>query len=229
MNLALDEVLLDSLESGRAGETLRFWESPVPFVVLGVSQTLADHADEAACAELGVPILRRCSAGGAVLQGPGCLNFTLILTYDAHPEIGAIRSSYKYILGRITDRLSERGVAAKLAGTSDLAVGDMKFSGNAQRRRKRGILHHGTLLYGVDLDTMARCLTEPRDRPPYRGDRDHAGFVANLPLNAQELRQAVSEAFDGADRAEVPAPEELAEAQQLALEKYESPEWIHRR
>ena len=50
MNLALDEVLLDSLESGRAGETLRFWESPTPFVVLGVSQVLAEHADEAACA-----------------------------------------------------------------------------------------------------------------------------------------------------------------------------------
>jgi len=33
-NLAFDDVLLDGAEGGRAGETLRFWESRTPFVVL---------------------------------------------------------------------------------------------------------------------------------------------------------------------------------------------------
>ena len=34
-NLACDEALLDWCESGEGVETLRFWESPVPFIVVG--------------------------------------------------------------------------------------------------------------------------------------------------------------------------------------------------
>jgi len=154
MNLALDEVLLDSLESGRAGETLRFWESPAPFVVLGVSQVLAEHVDEAACVAAGVSVVRRCTAGGCVLQGPGSLNYTLVLAHEGRAELATIRSSYVYILGRIVEALRGRGIDARHMGICDLAVEEMKFSGNAQRRRKRGILHHGTLLYGLDLDLV---------------------------------------------------------------------------
>ena len=37
-NLALDEALLAAAEASAGRETLRFWESPVPFVVLGVAR-----------------------------------------------------------------------------------------------------------------------------------------------------------------------------------------------
>src|SRR5262245_15044120 len=63
-NLALDEALLAAAEErlGRGEpaascEVLRLWESPVPFVVLGVACRLADDVDEEACARRGVPIL----------------------------------------------------------------------------------------------------------------------------------------------------------------------------
>ena len=69
-NLALDEALL--LEhDGVAVECLRFWESPVHFVALGVSGKMQADVDVDACARDGVPILRRASGGGTVLQGPG--------------------------------------------------------------------------------------------------------------------------------------------------------------
>lgn len=229
MNLALDEVLLDSLESGRAGETLRFWEAPAPFVVLGVSQRFAEHADEAACAAAGVPVLRRCSAGGAVLQGPGSLSYTLVLRHEGRPEIAGIRGSYGYILERVAAGLRRRGVEAQCTGISDLAVDGMKFSGNAQRRRKHGVLHHGTLLYGLDLDLLGRCLHEPDDRPDYRGQRDHAGFVRNLELSGETLRAIVREAFGVDNAVESPSREELDQATRLAAEKYESLDWTRRR
>ena len=63
-NLALDQVLLDNAEERAGCEVLRFWESPIPFVVLGVSQKLEQEVDEEACCRDKVPILRRCSAGG---------------------------------------------------------------------------------------------------------------------------------------------------------------------
>ncbi|MDX9971707.1 MAG: lipoate--protein ligase family protein [FCB group bacterium] len=229
MNLALDEVLLDSLESGRAGETLRFWESPSPFVVLGVSQVLAEHVDEAACAAERVTVMRRCTAGGCVLQGPGSLNYTLILAHEGRAELATIRSSYVYILGCIAEALGARGIDARHMGICDLAVGDMKFSGNAQRRRKRGILHHGTLLYGLDLELVERCLSEPADRPEYRRDRKHARFVRNVDLTTETLKTAVREAFNVEDEAAAPLAEELAAAERLAHEKYDIPEWTRRR
>ncbi len=229
MNLALDEVLLDSAERGRAGECLRFWECPVPFVVLGVSQKVHEEVCEDACQRDGVPILRRCSAGGCVLQGPGSLNFSLVLSYERGPALRNIRESYCYILCRIRASLESRGVQVSLEGISDLAIKGRKVSGNAQKRRRSFVLHHGSALYRVDALAMGRYLKEPRDRPAYRGSRLHDSFVSVLPLGAEELRRAVREAFDTPEVAVEPLPDELAEAHTLAREKYRDPAWTFRR
>jgi lipoate-protein ligase A len=248
-NLAFDEVLLNGAEEGdtlRQGvplpcgkvspETLRFWESPVPFVVLGVSQTLRQEVWEKNCADDGVRILRRASAGGCVLQGPGCLNFSLILSHGLHPEIKTIRGSYCFILGRICDALQRRGVRAHHKGISDIAVSGRKVSGSSQKRRRLFMLHHGTLLHGDTfrkvspfIDRMERCLREPVNRPQYRGTRTHRGFIQTLPLDPQELRRAVCEAF-GVDRPPArPSRWEIDAAKRLASDKYRLLEWIRQR
>lgn len=228
-NLALDEALLDSAEQGDAGLTLRIWESPVPFVVLGVGQMIAREAHLAHCEAGGVPVLRRCSAGGCVLQGPGCLNYVIAAPLAGWPELGHLHASYEIILGRIATALAARGVPAQQAGISDLAVDGGKISGNAQRRRRRAILHHGTLLYRPDYDAMARYLLEPEDRPGYRGARTHRDFVCAIPLDASAIQEAIREAFDAAGPAQAPTPAELAAARTLAENKYRAREWTFRR
>jgi lipoate-protein ligase A len=229
LNLALDEVILDSAESGRTGETLRFWESPAPFVVLGVAQALRRHVWEKHCNEDHVAVLRRASAGGCVLQGPGCLNYALVLAHDLHPEIQTIRDSYCFILGAVCQALQQRGVRAHHKGVSDLAVSGRKVSGSAQKRRKRYILHHGTLLYRVPIDKMERYLREPDDRPQYRGARTHRGFVQALPLTPRELRAAVCEAFHVETEPVAPHSREIEAAKVLADEKYAALDWIRGR
>ena len=229
LNLALDEVLLDSAERGVHGESLRFWESPNPFVVLGVSQRVRDEVHKDACQRDGIPILRRCSAGGCVLQGPGSLNFNLVLSYDRDPDLRNIRASYCYILCRVREVLATRGVQVVLEGISDLALNGRKVSGNAQKRRKRFLLHHGTLLYRPDIEAMARYLREPNDRPAYRGTRGHHAFVSLLPLGPEQLRAAVCEAFVVSMDAEEPHPDELFAARTLAAEKYRQDSWTYRR
>jgi lipoate-protein ligase A len=69
-----------------------------------------------------------------------------------------------------------------------LVVDGRKVSGNAQRRGRRALLHHGTLLYAFDPALAERYLREPRRRPPYRATRTHAEFMGNLPLSADALR-----------------------------------------
>ena len=78
-NLACDEALLDWCENGKGDEVLRFWEPREHFVVVGYANKIANEVNVAACEKRGIPILRRCSGGGTVLQGPGCLNYTLVL------------------------------------------------------------------------------------------------------------------------------------------------------
>ncbi|MFO7776234.1 MAG: lipoate--protein ligase family protein [Candidatus Hydrogenedentota bacterium] len=230
-NLALDEALLDSVEHGGARETLRFWESGRPFVVLGVSQKLAEVADESACRRRGIPILRRCSAGGCVLQAPGCLNYSLVIRYESYPEAQTIHGSYELILPAIARALEERhGIPARREGISDMAVEGLKVSGNAQKRRKLAMLHHGTLLYDFDVNLATQCLRHPAERPSYRGNRNHRAFVTNLPVSRSALVETVLEAFRQKGPLDsAPVSGELEQVERLAREKYAGDEWNRRR
>src|SRR5438874_3026372 len=135
-NLALDEALLLRAEAGEGDEVLRFWEWHSPAVILGAGGRLAEDVDEVACHVDQVPILRRSSGGGTVLLGPGCLCYSLVLSYNRAPELAEIRPSYFYILGRIRDALSDLSPGIKCAGSSDLVAGARKFSGNSQQRKR---------------------------------------------------------------------------------------------
>lgn len=228
INLALEEVLLDEVESGEAPDTLRFWESPVPFVVLGTAQVLAEEVHEAHCVADGVPIMRRCTAGGCVLQGPGSFNYSLILTFDSFPEVASLHASYRFILGRICSALLSLGIEASHEGISDIAIAGRKVSGNAQRRRRRSILHHGTLLYRADPAALSRYLQEPKDRPDYRGTRAHDDFVTSLPAVREDLAQSIASAW-GVTTDPILSPDGQARATTLASEKYAQDLWIRRR
>jgi lipoate-protein ligase A len=229
MNLAFDEALLDACEDGSGSECLRLWESPVPFVVLGVSQAIREEAALDACEQDGVPVLRRCSAGGAVLQGPGCLNYSVVLRYDLRPGTEALRGSYCAVLGALTQSFAKAGIALTIRGTSDLALGDLKVSGSAQKRRRRAFLHHGTFLYAVQDGAMARYLQEPKLRPEYRGGRPHDAFVTTLPLDPLALRKVVCRAFHATDAPSMPPAQVSNRALELLAAKYDQHSWVYRR
>ena len=99
-NLACDEALLDGCEDDTHGEVLRFWEPREHFVVVGYANRVAREVNAAACAASGVPIYRRCSGGGAVLQGPGCLNYSVILKIAASGPLAGITSTNRFVMER---------------------------------------------------------------------------------------------------------------------------------
>jgi lipoate-protein ligase A len=88
-NLALEESLLQWGEQ-TGQECLRLWESPDYFVVLGAGSPSRTDVNVDACREAGVPILRRCSGGGTVVQGPGCLNYALVLDMERDAALKSI-------------------------------------------------------------------------------------------------------------------------------------------
>jgi lipoate-protein ligase A len=225
-NLALDEALLLQAEAGTGPEMLRFWEWPGPAVVLGAGCRVSDDVHEAACQADGVPLLRRSSGGGTVLLGPGCLLFSLVLAYERSPFLNEVRPSYRYILGHVATGLETLAAGIRVAGISDLAVAGRKFSGNAQQRKRRYLLHHGTLLYEFAIDRVSRYLHPPARQPEYRGGRPHDTFLTNLPATAAQLKTVLRTAWD-AQQAASQWPEESV--RRLTEEKYARPEWVRRR
>src|SRR5262245_31294234 len=225
-NLALDEALLLEAEAGRGGEVLRVWEWPHPAVVLGAGCWLGQDVDEEACRADRVEVLRRSSGGGTVLLGPGCLLYTLVLGYERDPALREIGSSYRYILGQVAEALAGLLPEIEPAGTSDLASRGRKVSGNAQQRKARGLLHHGTLLYDFHIAAVGRYLRQPVRQPEYRLRRDHAAFLINLPCSRTDLVRRLRSQWQPAGEAGDWPRQVVA---QLVAEKYSTPEWVRRR
>jgi lipoate-protein ligase A len=209
-NVLFDDVMLECAEKEMSGEMLRFWESSFDFVVLGrICKVEDDLIAEKIKADT-VPVLRRSSGGGTVLQGPGCLNFSLVLKKTRSAELGDINKSYEYILSRVVEALACCGVKAAYYPISDIALidGQLKFSGNAQCRRRDYFLHHGTVLYDYDLNKIFRYLKMPKSVPEYRRGREHKDFITNIPINPSDFRKALAAVFNSGDEMNIVLPHE---------------------
>src|SRR5882762_9397760 len=99
-NLACDEALLSMCEEGRADEVLRLWEPSQYFVVVGYSNHVRSEVSLPFCQQHTIPIFRRCTGGGTVLQGPGVLNYSLVLRADPSGPAHSITAANNFILKR---------------------------------------------------------------------------------------------------------------------------------
>ena len=208
-NLACDEALLNWCGESGDAEILRVWESKQSFVVLGRSNSFRREVNVEACEARGVPILRRCSGGGTVLQAPGCLNYAVALQVSNRPEMQTVSGANRSIMERHRSMLQRQLRAeVQVSGHTDLVVANrntighnwnlppLKVSGNAQRRTRHQILFHGTFLVGLDLGLVGELLAMPSLQPGYRQGRPHAEFVTNLNLSRATIVQGLREAWN---------------------------------
>jgi lipoate---protein ligase len=233
-NLACDEALLDWCEANGSEEILRFWESPETFVVVGYANRIAAEVNVENCRAKQIPIFRRCSGGGTVLQGVGCLNYALILQIAENSPLTNISSANQFIMERNRAAIQTlfpafeiqpsvfNFSAISIRGCTDLTIGDSKFSGNSQRRRKNFLLFHGTFLLNLNLALVGQFLKMPSKQPDYRQNRNHHEFLMNLALPADDVKNAFQKIWN--------ATEEFydfpdLETQKLACEKYSTDEW----
>ncbi len=222
-NLACDEALLDQCETGQTEDLLRFWEPTSYFVVVGYANAVQAEVNLLFCRQHNLPVLRRCSGGGTVLQGPGCMNYSLILRITEGSPLQGISSTNDFVLGRNAQALGTLlNAPVEKQGHTDLALRGLKFSGNAQRRRQHSLLFHGCFLLNLDLDLVQKTLPLPSKQPEYRASRSHQDFLLNLELPAAKLKEMLAAAWN----ATVPASDlPREELKRLAREKYARQEW----
>jgi lipoate-protein ligase A len=222
-NLAADEALLDWCEEGSADEILRFWEPRQHFVVLGYSNRTRTEVNLDSCKKLAVPVLRRCSGGGTVLQGPGCLNYALLLKIHGDFPLANIAEANAFIMNHNRNALNSfLDGKILIQGCTDLTLQGVKFSGNSQRRKRHFLLFHGTLLLNLDLALVEQVLPMPSQQPQYRRHRTHKDFLTNLNLPADDIKEALKHAWNATEVLD-DIPEKRVK--QLVQEKYAADTW----
>lgn len=226
-NLACDEALLDAAEESGGGEILRFWEPCQIFVVVGYANHIRSEVRTAACEADAISILRRCSGGGTVLQAPGVLNYALILKITPDGPLRTINAANRFIMERnrsIIEKLIPETQRPQISveGHTDLAKSGLKFSGNAQRRRKHFLLFHGSLLLKLDLSLVEKYLNMPSKQPAYRDSRSHQEFLTNLNLDASALKRGLRADWGATELVKTLPLETVAS---LARDKYATSAW----
>lgn len=237
-NMGLDEAILESVSAGRVPPTLRFYGWTPSAVSIGYFQGLHEEVDVAACAERGVHVVRRITGGGAVFHQAE-LTYSIVVP-EGHPLAPAsIMESYRGLCGAIVSSLALLGVEASFAPINDILSGGRKISGNAQTRKRRCLLQHGTILLDVDVDTMFDLLRVPSEKAKGKLIQDVKARVTSLsailgrPVSFAEVEDALERglqaALDLSLRTEAPTAVELDRAGTIAAEKFADPSWTGRR
>lgn len=231
-NLALDEALLIEAESEaeitEAHPRLRFWELSTYAVVLGASSRLEQEVKFEACLRDRIPIIRRSSGGGVVVIGPGALNVSIVLDRKFDPALAQVDTAQVFVLQRIAESISSSEVDVRVQGSGDLTLDGRKVAGSAQRRLKRCVLVHATILFsGFDVGVIPRYLGSPLREPDYRQGRPHEEFVSKLPHGREALVERIRIAW-GAQGPLRNDSFSIQRVDELTNEKFGRGEWTRR-
>ncbi|RMF20385.1 MAG: hypothetical protein D6760_11710 [Deltaproteobacteria bacterium] len=175
--LALDLALLAAAETGGQAYA-RTWVAADHAVVVGRGTRIEHEVDVDYCRRTGLKLVRRPSGGGAVVVGPGTLQWTLALPYALGSELESIAGAKHWANALLLGALGRRSLSADESG--DLVLDNRKAGGLALKRGRRAVLVHGTILCTADLDTIDAALRHPPREPSYRRGRSHHDFLVNL-------------------------------------------------
>ena len=149
-NLALEQTVFEKLD--RQHSYCMLWQNHNAIIV-GKHQITAAEIDQAFVNAQGISVVRRLSGGGAVYHDLGNINFTFITGTQPGDSI-----DFAVFCRPVIAALRSFGVPAEISGRNDMTIEGKKFSGNAQYIKENRIMHHGTLLYDSNLDTLSRAL-----------------------------------------------------------------------
>jgi len=163
VNMAIDKAVMVANSEGKILPTVRFYTWNPPAISIGYFQSLVDEVDLDVCKNLGVDYVRRITGGGAVFHDAE-LTYSIVIS-ESHPEIPKnIMDSYARICGAVIKGLNSLGIDSKYAPINDIVTNGKKISGNAQTRKLKTILQHGTVLMDVDVDKMFCLLKVPDEK-----------------------------------------------------------------
>jgi lipoate-protein ligase A len=184
-NLALEEVLF----SGLRVPTLRVWSNQKS-VIIGRAQLARFETDLEYCRGSSIPVVRRFTAGGAVYNGPGNLNWSFFVprgTDETGAGLSDANRVFASFAAHVVGALQACRVVCEFKPPNSIVDRRGKISGMAAYISKGGVLCHGTLLVDADLKEV-ETLTRPGDEElARRYPRSRFTPVSNCGVEARDF------------------------------------------
>lgn len=202
-----------------------------PAIIIGKHQNTIQEINKEYIDAHGIHVARRLSGGGAVYHDLNNLNYTIISNKS---EEGAF--DFKTFSQPVIETLADLGVKAEFTGRNDLEINGKKFCGNAQAYYKGRMMHHGCLLFDVDMTVLGNALKVSKDKIESKGIKSVRARVTNI-LGELPEKITVNEFSDKIlakmketypDMTEyILSEDELAKIQKSADEQFGNWDWVY--
>ena len=189
-NIALEERIFEKFSGG--DDFFMLWRNDKS-VIVGCNQVIENEIDLEYAKSHDIAVIRRKTGGGTVYHDLGNVNYTYISNRAG--EFGNFHTLSEPVIAF----LRSKGVDAQHIGKNDVGIGARKISGSAQRIAGGHILHHGTLMFDVDLATLERVLTPSPEKLSLKGVKSVRSRVCNiseyLPMSREQFWEEICEHF----------------------------------
>jgi len=224
-NIATDAWLLAHLHADEP--VVALWQNKRA-VIVGQNQNAWAEVNKAYTDENDIQVVRRVTGGGAVYHDLGNLNFSLIVPVASSADV-----NFSTFVEPVVRALHNMGIPVEVNGRNDLVIEGKKVSGNAQRYQGGYLMHHGTLLFDTDVDTMVHSLNVADEKfmsKAAKSVRSRVGAIgdyAPADMSMEAFREALLYELtnQGADGEYVLSDEQLKEITDLAENQFSTWEW----
>ena len=238
VNMAIDRAVLLSNSEDKAPPTVRFFGWKPSAISIGYFQSLEEEVDLGNCKRFGVDYVRRVTGGGAVFHEDE-LTYSIVIS-ESHPNIPKnIMQSYGRICGALIRGLKHLGIESDYVPINDIVSNGKKISGNAQTRKNKTVLQHGTILLDVDVDKMFSLLRVPNEKIKDKLIEDVKDRVTSIKrilgkaIHFEEVAEAMKTGFEeefSVDLVEgTLTEEEIRLARKFEKECFSANDWNHKR
>ncbi|MFW6196088.1 MAG: lipoate--protein ligase family protein, partial [Thermoplasmatota archaeon] len=215
--------------------TIRFYRFKPSAITLGYTQDVDETINIQACEEHDISYVRRITGGGTVFHDyEGEITYSMITDKIE----GEIEKSFFTLLEPIIETLKDYDLDAKFKPYNDILVEKRKISGSAQRRGKKGMLQHGTLMYATNLEVLSEILKIDEEKLQARGAESFTDLVTTIEdeigwkPDPEELIEDMKSSYERV--LDIETLEEELNENELELvenfkEKYQSEEWNKKR
>jgi lipoate-protein ligase A len=167
-NMALDEAILQSVIEKKSPNTIRLYKWSPSTVSIGRNQSLLSEVDLDFIKNNRFNVVRRITGGGAVFHDEYReITYSIVCPLEFLEKLNAksVMEQFEIIEMGIISGLQFYGLKPEkgIIHCPAIFLEGKKFSGNAQLRRKRHILQHGTILLELDPELMYSALKAPHN------------------------------------------------------------------
>lgn len=255
-NMAIDEALFISYEENTSAPILRLYGWNPASISIGYSQKPEEVLNLDACKKENISIVRRPTGGGVIFHDDE-ITYSLILSESDIGLSNSVKQSFEKITaflilayqafnGHVSfakdlhKRISHPADIAEFCFSRkedyDILVDGKKLGGNAQKRRKKIILQHGSIPLSFDKNKAGRFLKDPGvlESLDITSIRQIARQNIDFKTMQEILIQAFCFHFNTTIKKDDLTQEEHRLAEKLKISKYTSdlrprPEWLKKK